>query len=57
MDNFLETFPPKNSNGTDEDKVRELENEKNSILKIFNSFARSVEICFLKLELSLFNDD
>lgn len=39
MDNFLETFPPKNSNGTDEDKVRELENEKNSILKIFNSFA------------------
>jgi len=38
MDNFLENFPPKNANGTDEDKIIELKSEKTSILKAFSSF-------------------
>ena len=44
MDNFLENFPPKNANGTDEDKVKELNNERITILKTFNSFTRFVLI-------------
>ena len=44
MDNFLESFPPKNANGTDEEKVKELQNEIKSILKIFNNFTRYVSI-------------
>eukprot|EP00112_Aurelia_sp_Birch-Aquarium-sp1_P010174 Seg2186.4 transcript_id=Seg2186.4/GoldUCD/mRNA.D3Y31 product="Serine/threonine-protein phosphatase 4 regulatory subunit 2" protein_id=Seg2186.4/GoldUCD/D3Y31 len=38
MENFLENFPPKNADGTDSVKVKELENERNSILKTFNKF-------------------
>ena len=45
MDNFLENFPPKNANGTDEDKIIELKSEKTSILKAFSSFTRFVPMC------------
>ena len=42
MENFLENFPPKNASGTDEEKIKELNNERVSILKTFDSFTRLV---------------